>query len=265
LNQELYMKHFLFFIFFFHALSIYAQIPRVSVITSVFKADKFIAGFCEDIERQTIFKECEFIIINANSPGTEDNILTQFARQHTNIIYIKLDQDPGLYAVWNRAIQMARAKFITNWNVDDRRNPKCLAAQAYALEKDKTVDLVYADFYLTRFPNEPYSSKTRYIEGKHKEFSVKNMESCLPGPMPMWRKLLHEKYGYFDETFYIAGDYEMWLRAVNKGSRFKKIPGFSGIFYLNGQGLSYSWDIEKIKKRAHESERIKQLYAHLWK
>ena len=37
--------------------------PIVSIITSVFNGDEFIGGFLEDIVRQTIFHDCELIII----------------------------------------------------------------------------------------------------------------------------------------------------------------------------------------------------------
>src|ERR1700730_634961 len=107
--------------------------PRISIITSVYKGDEFIEGFLSDIVRQTIFNECELIIINANSPGNEEPIIKRYAAQYPNILYERLSDDPGLYGVWNYAIKKARADLITNANIDDRRNPESLEMHARAL------------------------------------------------------------------------------------------------------------------------------------
>ena len=43
------------------------QIPKVSLITSVYKADEYIEQLMEDVTRQTIFEEkCEWIILNVD-------------------------------------------------------------------------------------------------------------------------------------------------------------------------------------------------------
>ena len=85
---------------------------RVSIITSLYNGDEFIEGFLQYITQQTIFDECELIIINANSPGNEEPIINKYLEQYSNIVYTKLDHDPGLYAVWNMAIKMASADYV---------------------------------------------------------------------------------------------------------------------------------------------------------
>ncbi len=237
--------------------------PKVSIITSLFKGDDFIVGFLSDITRQTIFNECELIIINANSPGHEEPIIREYMQRFPNIVYKKLDHDPGLYAVWNMAIKMARADLITNANVDDRRNPESLEVQARALEEDPTVDLVYSNCRVTYTPNETFESNTGECILCPSDFSSHRMFCCLPGPQPMWRKSMHEKCGLFDESFQCGGDFEMWNRAVYVGSQFKKIPGQSGVFYVNPKGLST--DIEKKSIQEAELGRICEKYASLWR
>ena len=238
--------------------------PRVSIITSVFNGDEFIEGFLADITRQTIFHECELIMINASSPGNEESIIKEYMQQYPNIIYERLDHDPGLYAVWNLAIKMASADFITNANLDDRRNPQSLEIHAQALEQYQDVDLVYSDYYMTYFPNETFECNNyRYIV-QAPEFSPKLMYLCLPGTQPMWRKSMHDKYGFFNEEFISAGDLEMWNRAVNQGARFKKIPGISGLYYWNPKGLSTDEDYGKAQKRNQENDSIVRAYSYLW-
>jgi glycosyltransferase involved in cell wall biosynthesis len=238
--------------------------PRVSIITSVYKGDEFIEGFLIDIVRQTIFEECELIIINANSPGNEEPIIKQYCEQYPNIIYERLAADPGLYAVWNYAIRKARADLITNSNLDDRRNPESLEMHARALEEDPAVDLVYSDVYVTHTPNETFENNTHLWLIQPDEFSANIMFKCLPGPLPMWRASLHNHYGFFDEQFISAGDFDYWNRVAAAGVIFKKVPGISGLFYQNPHGLSTDQDALKVERRNYENNLIVARYRHLW-
>lgn len=216
--------------------------PLVSIITSLYNGDEFINHFLIDITRQTIFDQCELIIINANSPGNEEPIIIQFMEQYPNIIYKKLSYDPGLYAVWNIAIKMARSEFISNANIDDRMAPNFLEVHSKALQNNPQIDLVYSDSYWSTTPNmtfEQNNSSYLYPCGKPSpEFSKKAMSICLPACHPVWRKSLHDRYGFFDEKFKALGDHEMWLRVVQRGSVFKKVPGVFGVYYTNPNGLS---------------------------
>jgi GT2 family glycosyltransferase len=218
--------------------------PVISILTSVWKGDEFIEHFLIDITRQTIFDQCELIIINANSPGNEEEIIKKYVRAYPNIIYKRLDKDPGLYGVWNLAIGISRAEFLVNANIDDRMAPNFLEVHLQALQENPDVDLVYCDNYWTGKPNETFetnSGNNRFhpLGYPTPEFS-KAIAALLPGCHPMWRKSLHKKCGLFDETVFVVGDLDMWMRAVKAGAIFKKINGIYGLYYSNPIGLSTS-------------------------
>jgi glycosyltransferase involved in cell wall biosynthesis len=206
--------------------------PRVSIITSLFKGDKFIESFMREIVKQTIFDQCELIIINANSPEDEEAIILPYVERYSNIIYIKLVKDPGIYGVWNMAIKLARGEYIVNANVDDGFRYNALGKYMYVLDKNPDIDLVYSDYCLVEaFPTSFYAIKYAKIRRK-RDFSLSALAfECLPNCHPMWRKSMHEKYGYFDDTYFSTGDYEMWIRAALQGSKFKRIPEILGFFY----------------------------------
>lgn len=239
--------------------------PRLSIITSVWKGDEFIEGFLKDITEQTIFPECELIIINANSPGNEEAVITRYQKEYPNIRYVKLAYDPGVYGVWNRAIKMARSEYLTNANIDDRSCKDSYAAHLAALEADPNVDLVYAGYYITSFPNETFENNRHYILCNPAEFSLKNMVGCLPGPRPVWRKSFHDRFGFFDESFISVGDYAMWLRGAQGGAKFKKIPGVYSLYYENPKGLSTEVGSPREKQRLLEENLIFMRFGHIWK
>ena len=65
---------------------------------------------------------------------------------------------------------------------------------------------------------------------------------------------MHDKVGLFDQIFSSAGDWEMWLRAVRKGSIFKMLDGVHGVYYNNPRGLST--DKSKEKKKHSEEKTV---------
>jgi glycosyltransferase involved in cell wall biosynthesis len=237
--------------------------PKVSIVSSVFKGDQFIDGFLKDITQQTIFEQCELILINPNSPGNEEPTIKAYMAKHPNIRYLKLEKDPGLYAVWNIGIEMAKAPYICNGNIDDRSDVEALEILSKELDEHPEIDLVYTDYFETYIPNETFKHNRAIKHAVAPEFSKKNMIYCLPGPRPVWRKSLHKRFGMFDETFAYSGDLEMWLRAVDKGAQFKRIARPLTLYYHNPIGLSTDMDNEKIRHRHHESERIHQKYGHV--
>jgi glycosyltransferase involved in cell wall biosynthesis len=238
--------------------------PRLSIITSIWNGDTFIEGFLEDITKQTIFPKAELILINANSPGNEEPVIRKYLEKYSNIVYVKLEQDPGLYGVWNRAIKMASSEYVANANLDDRSEYNAYEKHVEALDADPSLDLVYSGYLITEHPNETFENNHYRWVVEPIEFSRQNMQVCLPGPRPVWRKSMHEKYGYFDETFSMAADWGMWLRATSLGAKFKKIPGCPTLYYLNPKGLSTDADAARSHQRHLEEQLIVARYHHVW-
>ena len=71
----------------------------------------------------------------------------------------------------------------------------------------------------------------------------------------MWRKSLHEKYGYFRPEFTSAGDYEFWLR-IGKTEKLARIPEPLGLYYENPQGLEHSSSVGQ-----QETQKILEEYG----
>ena len=137
------------------------SIPKISFITSVYKGEEFIEGFMEDIKRQTIFKEkCELVLVNANSPGNEEPVIKKYMEKYPNIVYKKLDKDPGIYGAWNVALELASGEYITNANMDDRKAVNSLERHAKELFLSPDIDLVYCDSFITNNPNETFDNNS---------------------------------------------------------------------------------------------------------
>ena len=156
--------------------------PKVSLYTSLFKGAKHLKGFLEDVERQTIFKECELVIINANSPEREEEeaILKPYLHKHRGhgnglIKYSVLDSDPGVYAVWNKCIKECSSDLISNANVDDRKHPEHLEMHYQGLKDNPDIDLTYAEVAVTYKANETMEKNSVVLIQNFPEYSFINL------------------------------------------------------------------------------------------
>jgi len=231
------------------------ELPKISLITSVYKAEKHIEQLMEDVTRQTIFKEkCEWIILNADPAGDDydEKIILKYVDKYPgNIVYKRLSEDPGIYDTWNMAIKMSTGDYLTNVNCDDRRAPWAIEKQAKLLVTNPDVALVYNDSYVTGESNVMWENVpaqcTRY------EFEQYSKEAMLRGNLPhnnpMWRKGLHDTYGYFNQEYPSAGDWEFWLRCSFGGEKFKKHPEILGIYHFNPTGISTNPETDAWKKK----------------
>ena len=235
------------------------DLPKISLITSVYKAKEHIGQLLENVTNQTIFKEkCEWIILDVNpkQEDYEEKAIAEYIKKYPdNIVYKRLDEDPGVYGVWNMAVEMSSGEYITNVNCDDRRRLDAFEQQAKLLHYNKQCDLVYNDSFVVQEANQDWTNITantpRY---NFEQFSKEAMlRHNLPHNNPMWRKSLHGKYGYFNPEYKSAGDWDFWLRCTLGGSNFIKHPEVLGIYYFNPDGISTnpentSWKKEEEKK-----------------
>lgn len=206
---------------------------KVSAIISTYNSEKFIRGCLQDLVEQTLYRknELEIIVIDSSSEQNEQKIVQGFQSDYANIIYERTLEREPLYTAWNRAIKMATGIYITNANTDDRHRFDALELMADYLDIHSDISLVYADQLITMAANDTFGGTQADRKWNWPPFSYEQMkQGCCVGSQPMWRKSLHDKYGYFREEFKCAGDYEFWLRIGSQGEQMALIPEILGLY-----------------------------------
>jgi glycosyltransferase involved in cell wall biosynthesis len=228
----------------------------VSAIVSVYNCERFIKGCLDDLLSQTIADKVEIIIVNSGSQQNEESIIEECRKKHSNILYIRTSRET-LYQAWNRGIKIATGKYITNANTDDRHRKDAFEIMVNALETDSTLDVVYADDFITEKENETFDCHTFAGQVNQVEFSIETLRyRCFLGPHPMWRKTIHDRYGYFDESLQVSGDYEFWLRIAEEGCKFKHIKDYLGLYLTS----PYSLEHRDPRLKLTENEQIFKKY-----
>ena len=225
---------------------------KVSIISTFHDGSEHLEGFLEDTVKQTIFDECELIFVDAASTGPEESIISRYMEKYDNISYMRIEEKLKPTPCLNMAIKNASGKYITFGLIDDRKKDDCLEILLKGIE-NSSVELVYGDVLQTDKINETFadnSSKGKLFEHSRNQFSKENMIKCLPGPMPLWKSSVHDKVGFFDQdNCNFADDWDMWLRMVAHGYKFKKIDDTVGLYYSGGRSFKND-NIEQKKEEA---------------
>jgi hypothetical protein len=231
----------------------------VSAIASMYKGRNYIEQFLENITSQSLFDKSELIIIDADSPEGEQQIIEKYQKVYSNIIYKRINYKLGIYDAWNEGIRLARGSYLTNTNLDDLRRQDSFQIQAAVLDRFSFFDVVYQDFFYSFNSEITFEQVAEYGFKSDLPIVTANNLLCFNSPhnAPMWRAKLHEELGLFDTSFKSAGDYEFWMRSILHGKRFFKLNAPHISYFQNPTGISTSPDTKGVE----EARRLMKKYA----
>jgi len=168
--------------------------------------------------------------------------------------FIETDGIPTLYDAWNQGIAIAEGEYLTNINTDDRLYPGALQKMIDVLDSDPEIGVVYPDVdRVDEIDGQPFGQFT-WAEG---DIDVL-LRGCFLGPMPMWRKSLHDEHGLFDPDMHSCGDYDFWLRIANAGVKMKRIAEPLGAYFDRPQSIEHrepirtTWETARSKGKYRE-------------
>lgn len=183
---------------------------KVSVIVAVKNGEKTLQRCIDSICRQTHLKK-ELIIIDGDSTDASVDII-----KHNSacIFHWESKKDKGVYQAWNRALEHASGDWICFLGADDYFwNDDCLSnmcdhLNGYFPENRIVYGIVNV---VSGDGNTLYTIGRPWSHAKKKFFQI----NCLPHPGMMHHRSVFQDYGNFDDTFIIAGDYELLLRELS--------------------------------------------------
>jgi len=149
----------------------------------------------------------------------------------------------GIYEAWNIGIQNGSSDLITNLNADDLRIPHSLCEQAAHLQRTG-LDGSYGNFALSLDIFESLRSpRGRHLLSNLGKFEIETLIEESENYMhcaPMWKRDLHNRFGFFDSSLVSSGDTEFWLRCLDSSAKFDLYPPVTAIYFHNPEGLSTS-------------------------
>ena len=237
---------------------------RVSAIISTYNAANLIRGCLEGLLNQTLYQkgELEIVVIDSGSLENEGGIVLEFQKENPRIEYLRTEERESIYRAWNRGIQMAKGRYLTNANTDDRHEKDSLEKLANALDGDDEAVIAYGDARMTG----PCMEQFQKSDFPNREFSAPSLLLYnLFGYQPMWKASLHSQIGLFNGKLAKAGDYEFALRAASVGKAIYVKDAYGMIYWGDEtQTLADSTmfnEVNQLKDHWLREEQIHKLYS----
>ncbi len=229
--------------------------PLISVIVAVYNGVKTLQRCIDSVSGQTYLNK-ELIIIDG---GSTDGTIEIIKSNQDKIAYWKSEPDNGIYHAWNKALGHTNGDWICFLGSDDY------------LWKSTVFEEIMPHLIKAE------SQEIRLVYGQVARVTENDEISCLDGDLweYTWRGLiidgigtfahqgmfhhcsLFELYGKFDESFKIAGDYELLIRAFKEGGNAIFVNGLIVTGMQTGGITSNCVKLVKETARARKNNRLR--------
>jgi glycosyltransferase involved in cell wall biosynthesis len=209
--------------------------PRACVIASLYNAADKLPTLLGMLARQTLAHQgrLEVVLVDSNSPADEQGAFAAFAAAHPDlpICFARSAERETIQAAWNRGIKLARAPYLAFLGADEGLHPDALRQLAEALDADASADWAMADSIVTNVDRHGvYDNDIMVYDRTGYRQDLVYLETCyLSWVGALYRRSIHDRFGYYDEGFRAAGDTEFKNR-VMPYIRSIHIPAPLGIF-----------------------------------
>lgn len=211
----------------------YNQSKKISAIVSIYKGEKYLQGFLDNVATQTVFDQLDLVVVHNEPTANEVSVIQKFQAKYQGVLNHIVVARESLAVSTNRAIRAAKGEYVCIWNVDDLRTQNSLEMMAKTLDEDPAAGFTYGDFSIVKRWLGKEGRKVSCPEFSKKEF----VQSMFTGPFYMWRKILCEKIGYWDEQCRQGADFDFSSRLAVE-STGKKTNGLLGYYLDEGLGMS---------------------------
>jgi len=187
--------------------------PKISIITVTNNSVNSIIYTINSIKSQS-YKSIEHIIIdNESKDGTVEFIKRYQKTSKNYTVKLISEKDEGIYDAINKGILHANGKYICILNSDDIfQSNKTVENIIKKIESEKKVSIFF--FELVYFSNRNFKKIKRYYSSINFRSWMINIGIIPPHPASIIKKNVYDKYGLYDKSFKIAGDFEFFVKLL---------------------------------------------------
>lgn len=236
----------------------------VSIIMPVYNGEANIAESIASVLSQT-YSLWELIIVDDCSTDNTGDIIAQFTNEH--IRYWRQLQNTGVAGARNKAISMARGRYIAFLDSDDLWLPEKLERQLFFM-KNNDYGFSYTEY--RQFTDNPQNAGA-IIKVKdfvdYKELLKGNDIGCLTVMLD------REKFPEIKMPKERHEDYITWLNLLRNGrrayglhldlARYRKSE--TSLTGNKWQSLKWTWDVYRKSQALSRYESIKNMYHYIIK
>lgn len=199
--------------------------PSVSVVMATNNGMKYIDEAIQSIITQSL-PDFEFLIVDDGSVDGTSELLDNYAKQDSRIVVLRNENRAGLPASLNKALEVAKGRYIARMDDDDISERERLAEQVRFM--DDNPDIHFCGTNVTVIRPFWYEPKEYSPAPPERDEEIKVAMLHRPGlihPTVMMRgDYVRAKKVRYNPEYAKAQDYELWTRlAFEYQARFHNI------------------------------------------
>lgn len=209
-----------------------------------YNCEDYIGASLDSILSQ-IYENWEVIVVDDCSTDNTSNIVKDYMQLDERILYFKLETNSGAAVARNKAIDLARGKYMAFLDSDDIWFPEKLLKQINFMEKNKSV------FTCTSYTKiDSYGKDLNRTIVSQPKLDYEGLLKTCPGNSTVIYDV--DVLGKFKiPDLKKRNDYVMWLQIIKKGKTLHGIIEPLGSHRIRSEGISnnkkslvkYHWSI----------------------
>lgn len=201
----------------------------VTVITICYNAEKEIEKTIRSVLDQT-FEDLEYIIVDGLSKDNTMHIIANTLNDYNNRkVKVISEPDKGIYDAMNKGIKIAKGEWLNMMNAGDIFANNEVLSRVFEKPISENISFIFSDLYKATSSGRCFRVNMHCSEDK----------KCLVHQSTIYRRDLHQKYGYYAVTSQIIiSDYLFFLQIpVNEMIKIDTV-----IAVYEGNGISEQGD-----------------------
>lgn len=185
--------------------------PSITVYLPSHNYGRFLRTSIESVIRQSR-DDWELIIIDDGSTDDTWAIAEEFRQANPKVHTIRNDAPRGLHYNANRALELARGRYIMRLDADDWLDDSALLVLAGYLDRHPDCALVYPNYFYVDAEGHYLGTEFRKRAGSEDRL----LDLPAHGACTMVRKRALKQVGGYDETNNAQDGYELWLKLMRR-------------------------------------------------
>jgi glycosyltransferase involved in cell wall biosynthesis len=198
--------------------------PLVSLILLSYNYERYIGEAIRSVLAQT-WPHWELIVVDDASTDSSLEVIRSFSDPRLRLL--PLERNRGASAAYNLAYARCRGQYVGSLDADDFLAPRKLELQVQDFAAHPGVDVLGTFVTEVDAAGHAVDGGTAAWFNQERDLDdVENwlMRNHLCHSSALLRRCAHDRIGLLNPHLRVAADYELWLRGLAQGVRFRVLP-----------------------------------------
>ena len=207
-------------------------LPTIAIVTPSYNQSHFIAQTIESVLEQD-YPHFEYGVIDGGSTDGTSEILEKYRER---VAYYVSEPDNGQSHAIAKGFSHLRGDIMAYLNSDDLLLPGALRFVGELFAEHPEIDVIYGHRLVI---DEAGREVGRWVLPRHDAQAIQNFD-YVPQETLFWRKSLYEAVGGINQSFQFAMDWDLLLRFIQAGARFRRVPYFLACFRVHNKQKTHT-------------------------